>query len=317
MDDFLLNNCNTEEDFGILRLADCLRDKRSIIFTTSGTTSNPKLIEHDYQTLVKNIKIDNDYKNSVWGLTYYYDKIAASQVILQSYLNNGKIVNLLNKSNEQIIHSIQKYEVTHLSATPTFYRMLTNGIFNKIKQVTVGGETVDRLLISHIQNIFPNAKITNVYALTEFGTLFSSNDEFFSLSKEKSETIKIADNHIFVMRKGDWLDTGDIVEFVDDHKFRIIGRASNMINVGGYKVNPIKIESIINNLNHVKNCKVYGIGNSVLGNIIAADIITDCAIDKEDLTSYLKQHLNKYEVPLKINIVDKISTTSTGKILRK
>jgi acyl-coenzyme A synthetase/AMP-(fatty) acid ligase len=317
MNNFILNNTDSIIDYEILGFIEKIKNKEDIIFTTSGTTGEPKKIIHSYKTLVKNIKIKDELKNSVWALTYDYTKMAGSQVILQSYLNKAKIVNLFKKSYAETISLIKKYNVTHISATPTFYRLLTNNIFKKIKQATIGGEPVDINLISYLKKIFPNAKITNIYASTEFGTLFSSNDYCFTISEKNESFVKIIKETIFIKNNDKWFNTEDKIEWVESNKFKIIGRDSNMINVGGVKVNPIKIESAINNLHYVLSSYVYGKSNSIMGTIVVADIIVKKNVDKNIIKKDLEKTLNRYEIPLKINIVDNIHLTSTGKIIRK
>ena len=246
MHNFILNNTNSVDDVGILEFIDKINNKENITFTTSGTTGTPKQIIHTYDNLIKNIKTKKELKNTVWGLTYDWKKIAGSQVILQSYLNDGKIVNLFKKSYSEIINLIEEYKITHISGTPTFYRLLGNVIFENVKQVTLGGEVVDGNLISHIEKVFPNARITNIYALTEFGTLFTSSKYYFELSEKISIFVKIENNNILIKDNNEWINTEDLVEWIDETKFKIIGRETNMINVGGVKVNPIKVEEIIN-----------------------------------------------------------------------
>lgn len=317
MNNFILNNTDSNIDFEILDFIKKIEGKEDIVFTTSGTTGKPKKIIHNYKTLVKNIKIKEELKDSVWALTYDYTKMAGSQVILQSYLNKSKIVNLFKKSYNETIHLIKKYNVTHISATPTFYRLLTNNIFEKIKQTTIGGEPVDINLINSLKKMFPNAKITNIYASTEFGTLFSSNDYCFEISEKIKQFVKIINETIFIKKNNEWIDTGDKIEWLESNKFKIIGRELSMINVGGVKVNPIKIESAINSLYYVLNSYVYGKNNSIMGTVVIADIVLKNNVDKNTIKKDLEKNLNKYEIPLKINIVDHIDLNSTGKIIRK
>ena len=317
MNNFILNNTDSNIDFEILDFIKKIEGKEDIVFTTSGTTGKPKKIIHNYKTLIKNIKIKEELKDSVWALTYDYTKMAGSQVILQSYLNKSKIVNLFEKSYNETIHLIKKYNVTHISATPTFYRLLTNNIFEKIKQTTIGGEPVDINLINSLKKMFPNAKITNIYASTEFGTLFSSNDYCFEISEKIKQFVKIINETIFIKKNNEWIDTGDKIEWLESNKFKIIGRELSMINVGGVKVNPIKIESAINGLYYVLNSYVYGKNNSIMGTVVIADIVLKKNVDKNTIKKDLEKNLNKYEIPLKINIVDHIDLNSTGKIIRK
>jgi acyl-coenzyme A synthetase/AMP-(fatty) acid ligase len=318
MDDFILNNTMSDDDLSILSFIEKVQNGESISFTTSGTTGEPKLVTHSADTLTKNIKIKLDQQGSVWGLTYDYRKIAGSQVILQAYLNKGKIVKLFNKTTNEIVDLIERCSITHLSATPTFYRLLiTNNTFNHVKQVTLGGESVDENLICKIKRAFPNAKVTNIYALTEFGTLFSSDTYYFELSEKNNSFIQIRDNRIFVKEYTNWIDTGDIVELLDSNKFKIIGRDTNMINVGGIKVNPIQVENVINELDYVTGCYVYSKENSIMGNVVAVDIQLAADVPISTIKNDLRQRLSVYEMPLRINLVPHLELNSTGKIIRK
>jgi len=318
MNNFILNNTNSDDDIGILNFIKKITDKTHITFMSSGTTGDPKQITHTYDNLIKNIKVRKDLKNAVWGLTYDWKKIAGSQVILQSHLNDGTLVNLFNKSYSEIVNLIEAHKITHISATPTFYRLLRNVVFKNVKQVTLGGEVVNSNILFHIKKIFPNAKITNVYALTEFGTLFTSNKDYFEFSEKISTFIKIENNNIFIKENNSWINTGDMIEWLDNRKFKIIGRETNMINVGGIKVNPLKVEESINQLDYISNSIVYGKKNSVMGMIVVADVVVlNANIEVKQIKHDLIKKLNQYEIPLKINIVNDIALNSNGKLVRK
>lgn len=318
MTNFILNY-DPATDSDIVNFLHKVENKEDMEFSTSGTTGVPKTISHSYSVISKNIIIKPEFKNAVWGLTYPSSKIAGSQVILQAYLNNNSIVNLFNKPLNKVSELITYYDITHLSATPTFYRLLLDGstTFNKIKQVTFGGEAVDSSLIKKVAKYFPNAKIKNIYASTEYGTLFASNKEYFEYSKKISKIVQLKNNKIFILKNHNWEDTGDIIEWIDSTKFKIIGREHNLINVGGYKVNPINVEAQINALDYVVNSKVYSKQNSILGNAIIADIIVNEDINKVAIKKDLKGKLESYEIPLKINIVKSLDITDTGKIIRR
>ena len=318
MDKFILN-FNSQTDSNILDFLQKINNQESIEFTTSGTTGEPKKIKHSYNFITKNIKINSKYNNIVWGLTYPSNKLAGSQVILQAYLNKGFIVNLFGKPLSEIPYFIIKYNITHLSATPTFYRLLLDGntIFDKVQQVTFGGETVDSQTIKLVSKHFPNAQIRNIYASTEHGTLFTSNKDYFEYSEKLSTLVQIRNNEILIYHNNKWVNTGDLVEWVDETKFRIIGRNTSMINIGGYNVNPIKVETQLNSLDYISNSYVYKSPNSVIGNIVVADIVVNQEINKSTIKKDLKSSLLPYEIPMKINIVESLQITDTGKISRR
>lgn len=308
------NNQNSKEN--IESFVKTLFEGGKVNFTTSGTTGTPKSITHSVDVVTKYVKQLNE--NDVWGLTYDYTKIAGSQVIAQAYKNNNLLVNLYQKTTNEIHSLITKYNITHLSGTPTFYRLnFVNEIFPSVKQVTLGGEVVTENILILLKKVFPEANISNIYALTEFGSILSSTSHLFSLSKRTSKNVKIKNNTIHIYFNNKWHDTKDVIEWVDEFRFKIIGRDTNMINVGGVKVNPIKVETYLNQIEAIKNSFVYSETNSVIGNIVVADIVLSHNITKPDIKQYLKTYLNPYEIPLKFNIVTSIKTNSTGKIIRQ
>ena len=71
----------------------------------------------------------------------------------------------------------------------------------------------------------------------------------------------------------EWYNTGDLVEVLstDPIEFRFQSRKNEMINVGGYKVNPTEVEETILNLKGIKTARVYSKSNSVLGEILCAE----------------------------------------------
>jgi len=72
-----------------------------------------------------------------------------------------------------------------------------------------------------------------------------------------------------------WFITGDSVE-VDGDYIRVLGRKSEMINVGGEKCIPSRLESVIQEMDNVLEVTVYGEKNRVLGNIVCCERSLDC-----------------------------------------
>ena len=104
-----------------------------------------------------------------------------------------------------------------------------------------------------------------------------------------------------------WFKTGDSVE-VDGDYFKILGRKSELINVGGEKVYPSEIETVIQELDNVAEVMVYGEKNPIMGRIIVAKVRLSMDEDKKEFISRLKTHcrakLASFKVPVKI-LIDK------------
>jgi len=301
----------------------------SLTLFTSGTTGLPKKVVHTFSSITRGCKISNEYENQVWGWAYNPTHMAGIQVFFQALLNKNLLVMLFNNSRETVLQAIEKMKISHLSATPTFFRMLlpieTN--LNDVKNITFGGEKMDNSLIEKLKNCFPNALFRNVYASTEAGSLFSAQGEYFKINERLKPFIKFIDNEILLHKSllgqsnslvldGDWYKTGDLVEFIDkeNNLFKFLSRKNEMINVGGYKVNPNEVEEILNSHPNVVMSRVFGKKNAVVGNLIVAEVIKNSEDLKEkDIRDFLQDKLQAFKIPRIITFVDKIELTRSGK----
>ncbi len=303
-----------------------------ITLFTSGTTGIPKKVVHDFNSITRFVKYSKTNANAVWGFAYNPTHIAGVQVFLQALLNGNSIVNLFGLSPSEIFREIKENNITHISATPTFYRLLlpSSKVFPSVQRITTGGERFSEQVINQLKTIFPNAKITNIYALTEAGTLFASENDVFIVKPEYENFIKIDNGILFIHHSlmgdtntdiGEWYNTGDLVEIIETHplKFRFIARKTEMINVGGYKVNPIEVEDAILSMPEVKEVRVYPKKNSVLGNIVCCDIVCENnqTIKESTIRNYLQTKLQEFKIPRIIRFVEEVQKTRTGKTKRK
>jgi acyl-coenzyme A synthetase/AMP-(fatty) acid ligase len=330
----LVNKVKHLTGSGILNFNDLIEKIKNshitITLETSGTTGLPKVINHTIQSITKNIKVSDDRGNDVWGFTYNPNKMAGYQVLFQAILNGNTLVNLFKYQFDEISNRIKKYNITHISATPTFYKLLTSEStdYLNVKHISLGGEGSNLETHKKLQKKFPNAKIKNIYASTEVSSLLASDGEYFKISEYNKELIKVDNGKLKVHKNlvgnsdditfdGNWYDTGDLIEMVDDTKFKIVGREGNLINIGGYQVNPIYIENKINEIEYVKLSNVYSKSNSILGNILVCDVVLFVSKTVADIKKDIRTLLNDYEIPTKINIVDEIKINENGKISRK
>lgn len=323
----------SKDNRGVTDLVNQLKQSRSnITLFSSGTTGLPKRVNHTINTLTRMVRTDEKYQSNRWALTYNPTHMAGLQVLFQALYNKNFIVNLFGAQIAEAAKAIEKYQLTNISATPTFYRMLLGSdlIFDKVKRATLGGERSKNDLHLKMKSLFPHAKLNNIYASTELGSLFVSNGEVFQIPSDLKGKIKIKnDGELLVhssllpgmTRSSDWFATGDLVEIksTDPLEFTIQSRKTEMINIGGYKVNPNEVESVLRQYDSILNCRVYGKPNSVLGYILYAEIQLEIGeeFDKRALQLFLASQLQGYKVPRMFKIVDKIDVTRTGKIKRK
>lgn len=256
-------------------------------------------------------------------------------MFFQAFLNLNPIIRLFQLPPDLVINEIKIYKVSHISATPTFYRMLSGqkGSIKSVVRLTSGGEKFDKKILLYLLKIFPTAKVTNVYASTEAGTLFASEGNEFLIKSEIKDFVKVEHNELFIHKEilgksstlvlnGDWYAAGDLIEIVDDNpqKFRFITRKNEMINVGGFKVNPLEVEDELSIIEGVKDANVYSKKNAHLGNIVCCDVVREenssNMISEKDIRIKLKATLQEFKIPRLIKFVDKFNQTRTGKVKR-
>lgn len=301
-----------------------------ITMFTSGTTGVPKRVSHDLNTITRFLKVSNRNKQIIWGFAYNPTHMAGIQVFLQALLNGNSIIRLFGLDNKSVYNEIKNNRITHISATPTFYRLLLpcSESFPSVERITSGGEKFNEKTFKQLNEIFPNAKITNVYASTEAGTLFASQTDIFSVRPEYESLIHIENNELLIHSSlmgstetniDEWYNTGDVIEIISNEplKFRIVNRKSEMINVGGYKVNPHEVEQAIIALTGIKNVRVYSKSNSVLGNIICCEVVANNnEITESHIRTFLQSKIQEFKIPRIIRFVENLSTTRTGKLKR-
>ena len=309
-------------------------EKLKVDIFTSGTTGRPKKITQSFKLLTQGVKSNFKYKNDVWGFSYNPTHFAGLQVFFQALFNKNQIVYLFGKDFSIISKLIIERKITNISCTPSFIKMLLPHINSEIPsllRITTGGEKIDSHTQQKIKLKFPKAIIRNIYASTEAGSLLVSDGNYFTIPDRYCNTIKIIENEIVIhsslmgestslVLKDDWYYSGDLVKFIDKKRFIFVSRKSEMINVGGYKVNPNEVESIISSIKGVKQVKVIPKKNSVLGNLIGAEVELEEGFEKkiikEEILKKCKDNLQDFKVPRIIKFVDGFSHTRTGKLKR-
>jgi acyl-coenzyme A synthetase/AMP-(fatty) acid ligase len=304
-----------------------------ITIFTSGTTGQPKKVVHTIDTLTRSVRLGDRYKEQVWAYAYNPTHMAGLQVFFQAFENQNTMVNVFNMQRSDVYEKIAQYHVTHISATPTFYRLLLpfERAYESVQRVTLGGEKSDNHLYENIGKIFPKAKINNVYASTEAGSLFAAKGDCFQIPEKIRDKFIVVDDELLIHKSllgksdsfkfdGDYYHSGDLIEWVnkEDGIFKFKSRKNELINVGGYKVNPGEVEDAINAIECVRQSLVYGKANSILGNVLIAEVQLEegATLTDLDIRNTLKEQLQDFKIPRKIKFVEAFSLTRTGKLKR-
>ncbi len=337
-----VNDSSEKVEKHLLLLKIAARKHAGVILFSSGSTGRPKAMVHDLDQLLKSYqgKPVNDSRIIVFLM---FDHIGGLNTLLNAFVMGSTIAIPENRDAAYICSLLEKYKINILPSSPTFLNLIMMGEIYKdydlssLRLITYGTETMPESLLEKIVRIFPDVKLLQTFGTSETGiarTSSKSSNSTFMKMKGGHHEYKVVSNELW-LRSGTqilgylnasmdsftedgWFKTGDLVEQTDDGYIRIIGRVKEVINVGGEKVLPAEVESILLDMNEIVDCMVYGISNSITGMAVAADVVLKDGVRtdnfKRDVRKFCRDKLDKYKIPAKIKIVGK---TNFGERFKK
>ena len=313
-----------------------------LVLFTSGSTGYPKAAVHDFTKLLEKFKVKRHSLRTINFLLF--DHWGGLNTLFYTLSNAGTIITVKDRSPDEVCKSIEKYKVALLPTSPTFLNILLLSEAYKrydlssLKMISYGTEPMPLNTLKQLKKIYPTTKFIQTYGLIELGVLRSKSKSYDSLwvkvGGEGFDT-RIVNGVLQIKARSamlgylnapspftedGWFDTGDSVK-VDGEYIKILGRKSEIINVGGEKVYPAEVESVIQEMNNVAEVTVYGEKNPIIGNIVCAKVNL---LDNKDnkkfsirLKEYCREKLKNYKVPIKVIIVDKKQHSNRFKKKRK
>lgn len=204
--------------------------------------------------------------------------------------------------------------------------------------ITYGTETMPESLLKRIKTSFPKVRLLQTFGTSETGIMKTSSKSSNSLEmklNDPNQEYKVVNQELWLRSKTQvlgylnaemdsftedgWFRTGDLVDELDDGYIRIIGRGNEIINVGGEKVLPSEVESILLEMDVVQDAIVYGNKNAITGQNVVADIVlkdSHCEKPKKEIRKHCRARLSSYKVPSKINFISKAKVNDRFKKLR-
>ena len=319
------------------------------LLLTSGTTGAPKIVRHSLRSLTGAIKPNKPGVPPIWSTFYDIRRYGGLQIFLRAILGGGSLV--LSDAGEPVAEFLDRlaaHGVTHMSGTPSHWRRaLMNpnvGVFNP-SYVRLSGEIADQTILDDLKEVFPKAAIDHAYASTEAGVGFVVSDgrDGFPASmvgnSGQGVEIRIVDDTLRIKSTltasgflGDnvpalrdseaFVDTGDIVERRGD-RYYFVGRRGGIINVGGLKVHPEEVESVINRHPAVHMSRVKARKNPFTGSVIVADVVLKARDNaggddhlRAEILTECREALPQYKVPALVHFVPSLDLTEAGKLIR-
>ena len=158
-------------------------DAAPAMILTTGTTGLPKGARHDWRRLISGVQAQRPGSpDARWLLAYNLHQFAGIQLLLRVLADGATLVVPRSNQPADAIDAMRTHQVTHASATPTFWRFVTARLGEggaselPLRQITLGGEAVPEHVLTDLARLFPDARISQVYASTEFGSSVSVRD---------------------------------------------------------------------------------------------------------------------------------------------
>lgn len=305
-----------------LFLLDWLDNKDYIKVKTSGSTGKPKMLKIKKQAMINSAITTGDFFDLTPGkkvLNCLPSNFIAGKMMMVRAIVLGLEVDMVVPSALPRIDYEKDYDFC--AFTPMQLKNFAKYL-KSIKTVIVGGGRVS----NHIKSLIKDKKpqVYETYGMTETVSHIAvkklnnfvgdDTDKYFTtlpginISKDDRGCLVINAPKL----SKDTIVTNDLVEIYSENQFEWIGRFDNMINTGGIKVFPEKIEEKLQDKMDGRQFFIHGIEDDTLGE----KIIMVVEGTEKDIDETLFDTLDKFEKPKDIFFTRKFKETASGKIHR-
>jgi len=297
--DFLLNWL---DDFDILTVY------------TSGSTGSPKALKLNKQHMINSAVITGDYfelAHCAKVLCCLPLSYIAGKMMLVRALALGWEIDLVKPSSKPLKKINKRYDFTAMTPLQVLKSLKQ---IHKTRIVLIGGAAVSIQLVESLKG--KHTKAFHSYGMTETASHVAIR-QLYPLYESDFKTV--GDAHFTIDEKGcliinapslgvENLITNDMIELIDEYKFKILGRIDDVINSGGVKIHPNQVEQKL--VNQIKQrFFIIGVNDEDLGEKVILVIEGKEIKIKNKFTD-----LNKYEIPKEIYFVDSFEETHTKKV---
>ena len=316
--------------------------KAGLILFSSGSTGKPKGMLHDFERVMEKFFVQRAPVVAIPFLML--DHFGGINTILAITASLGTVVTAEDRAIATICAAIQDHKVELLPTTPSFLTLLAATDLAKrydltsLKRITYGTETMPQATLDRTRARFPGVELQQTYGLSEVGVLRSQSRPDGSLwvriggsgfeTQVRDGILWIRSDYRMVgylnapsgFDADGWFNTQDRVE-VDGDYFRILGRVTDLINVGGQKVYPAEVEDVILAQPNVADVVVVGEKHALLGQIVVAKVALHEPEPLADLRLRLRKaclaRLTAYKVPAKVELLDQEIYSARFKKMRR
>ena len=313
-----------------------------LVLFSSGSTGKPKGMLHDFERVMAKFRVQREPVVAIPFLML--DHFGGINTILAITASLGTVVTTPDRSVASICEAIARYRVQLLPTTPSFLTLLAatdladRHDLSSLQRITYGTETMPQATLDRIRARFPAVELQQTYGLSEVGVLRSQSRPDGSLwvriGGAGFET-QVRDDILWIRSEfrmvgylnapsgfdpEGWFNTQDRVE-VDGEWFRILGRVTDLINVGGQKVYPAEVEDVILALPNIDEVVVSGERHALLGQVVVARVM----LHEPEALDALRLRVRKaclarlaaYKAPVKVELLETAAYSARFKKMRR
>jgi long-chain acyl-CoA synthetase len=275
------------------------RGQPGLVIFSSGSTGKPKAVLHDFSALLGKFRRPSPATSILTFLLF--DHIGGMDTLFTTLANGGTAVSMQSRDPDVVCRAIAQHKVHTLPASPTFLNLLLiSGVhkqhdLSSLKVIAYGTEPMPAALLARLQQTFPGVKLAQTYGISELGVMRTRSREDGSL----------------------WLKFSQ----EDGEYLRILGRVSELVNVGGQKVFPAEVENVVLQMDNVRDAAVYGERNPLTGQSLAVRVNLKAPepfdVFRKRLRAFCRERLPSYKIPTRVEITDQDQFGSRFKKMRK
>jgi long-chain acyl-CoA synthetase len=327
-------------------LYETLRDAQhpGMVLFSSGSSGAIKGTVHDLSRFLAKYRTPRRDLRTITFLLF--DHVGGIDTLFYCLSNGSAIIVIGQRDPATVCAAVARHRAEVLPVAPTFLNLLyVSGEYSRhdlssLKYVTYGAEVMPEQTLRFCREMFPQAVLLQKYGTSEVGTPRSqskSSDSLWMKLGGEGFRWRVVDGILHIKADGamlgylnapspfsedGWFITGDHVE-VDGEYLRVLGRQSDLINVGGKKVYPAEVESVLKEIPEIVEITVYGETNALMGQIVAARVWAHPGSDEAALRQKIRRHaasrLDAYKLPVRVTFAhtDDFATDRFKKVRRQ
>ncbi|MHA3020407.1 FadD3 family acyl-CoA ligase [Mycobacterium sp. BMJ-28] len=333
-------------------------DDVSDVIYTSGTTGRPKGAMMGHRQTLRMYEEWATLADLRRGDRYlminpYFHTFGLKAGLIASFLRGATMLPVAVFDLDAVVDLIERERITMLPGPPTLYHSLLS-VADKSKLATLraavtGAADIPVELIRRIRDELPFQSLMTGYGLTEAGNVTLSRpgdtpEEVATTAGVPCEGVQVRiaqDGEVLVrgysVMRGylddpvataeaidadGWLHTGDLGEFTESGRLKIVGRKKDMFIVGGFNAYPAEIEGFLLEHPAVAQVAVIGVPDERMGQVGKAFVVLHAGaseatgLSAAELIDWSRARMAGYKVPRYVEFLAALPTNASGKVMK-